>query len=145
MKLAIAAFLLAVSSLPVALPCQAQDAGPLVAQVHGLYLERGRGLLVEAASARDARGRRFADVDLGPLAGPDRRRVIVQLEDALRVEPGDLVVVTLAVAVPMALGQAKLEPVAAASRAVAAKAKWFSEEAQRFGRAGGTALASRVP
>ena len=113
----------------------AEDASP-VGKVRGIYVEAGRGILIEQSVARKPGGAvRWADVDLGAGASPERRRVLVKLPAELGTELGDLVQVSLAQ--PQAsLGGAARIPMPEVSRATRVAAKWFTPQAEAFDGAG---------
>ena len=78
-----AALLLAVCALAAAFAARAEEVS---GRVEGVYYEAAPGVFA-AASGREARGRRWVDVDLGG------RKVLARLPDDMRVAPGDRIAV----------------------------------------------------
>ena len=135
-KFAAVLVLATLMAAPLARASDADEPGT-VAKVRGIYVQLANGVLIEQQRAgRSVSGARWADVDLGPSAPAEKRLAIVQLPAELRTEVGDLLTISQserAVKAPGALpAQA---PIAQPSRAVAVKARWFTEEADGFGRA----------
>jgi hypothetical protein len=77
--------LCAVLALAAAFPAGAEE---VPGRVDGVYYEAARGVFVPARGD-EARGRRWADVDVGG------RKVLARVPDEMRVAPGDLISVRL--------------------------------------------------
>ena len=106
------------------------DAVPL-GKIGGLYFEAARGVFVEQSASPAPQGAaRWAEVELGARDGQPRRRVMVQLPQALEAEKGDLVEVRLAPAA--SAHKIMLAPLAERSRATLVAAKWFTPQARSF-------------
>jgi hypothetical protein len=108
---------------------RAQDAP--VGKVRGIYVEAGRGVLLEQKLARGVQAKAvWVDVDFGAQSGQAQRRVLAQLPADMKVEQGDLVEVSLA-----ERGQASAAaPIQNVTRANQVAAKWYSEQAESFDR-----------
>jgi len=112
------------------------DERETLAKVRGIFVQLANGVLMEERRVRrDFPGTRWADVDLGASMPAERRLAIVQLPAELRAEVGDLLTISASERAAKAPGAVSAQaPIERPSRAVGVKARWFTEEADRFGR-----------
>lgn len=131
------AAVLVVAGFSATVSAQGAEADLPVAKVSGVYVQLARGVLMEQRrAAKGFPGKRWADVDLGPGVPAERRRLVVELPDDVQAEAGDLVELRLEAARPPQLAGVRGAdaPIALASRVMAVKARWFTDEAEKFGQ-----------